>query len=440
MTATPLSTEEMVALCKQYTFWSWSAQDSVNPIAMDRAEGIYFWTPDGKRYIDMNSQLMCVNLGHGNQKVIRAIQEQAGKLAYAGPNMASEVRAQIGPRLAKHTPGDLNKFFFTLGGAEANENAIKLARQFTGKQKIITRYRSYHGATAGAITLTGDYRRWANEPGMPGVVRVFDPYRYRCTFCKNQPDGCTMDCLNHIEEVIQYEGPQTIAAMFIETVTGTNGLIVPPDGYLQGLRQLCDKYGILLVCDEVMAGFGRTGAWFAVDHWNIVPDLLTMAKGLTSSYLPLGCVAMSGQIADHFRKNVYYGGLTYNAHPMSLAAAIATIEVMEEEDLVGNARRMGQVMAALHDDLKAEHVSVGDVRSIGLFGVLELVKNRDTKEPLPAAEMGKVSAYLKEHGLYHFAAGHLLFTNPPLIITEPELKEAFEIINQALALADQAAK
>ena len=440
MSATAMSSEEMVSLSKQYTFWSWSAQDSVVPIPMDRAEGIYFWTPDGKRYIDMNSQLMCVNIGHGNKKVIRAIQDQAEKLAYAGPSMASEVRAKIGPLLAKHTPGDLDKFFFTLGGAEANENAIKLARQFTGRQKIIVRYRSYHGATAGAISLTGDYRRWANEPGIPGVVRVFDPYRYRCAFCKNNPGGCTMDCLNHIEEVIQYEGPHTIAAMFVETVTGTNGIIVPPDGYLPSLRQLCDKHGILLVCDEVMAGFGRTGEWFAVDHWNIVPDLMTMAKGLTSSYLPLGGVAMSGKIADYFGKNVFYGGLTYNAHPMSLAASIATIEVMEEEDIVGNAKRMGKVMAALHDDLKAEHPSVGDVRSIGLFGVLELVSNRETKQPLLTAEMGKVSAYLKEHGLYHFAPGNLLFTNPPLIITEPELKEAFDIINQALQIADQAAQ
>ncbi len=440
VTTVSMTAEEMVALCKQYTFWSWAAQDSVNPIPMEHAEGIYFWTPDGKRYIDMNSQLMSVNIGHGNKKVIRAIQDQAAQLAYAGPSMASEPRARIGPLLAKHTPGDLDKFFFTLGGAEANENAIKLARQFTGRQKIIARYRSYHGATAGAITLTGDYRRWANEPGIPGVVRVFDPYRYRCAFCKNNPDGCTMDCLNHVEEVIQYEGPHTIAAIFIETVTGTNGLIVPPEGYVPGLRQLCDKYGILLVCDEVMAGFGRTGEWFAVDHWGVVPDLLTMAKGLTSSYLPLGCVAMSDRIAAHFGQNVYYGGLTYNAHPLSLAAAIATIEVMEEEDIVGNARRVGKVMAQLHDDLKAEHPAVGDVRSIGLFGVLELVKNRETKEPLPASDMAKVSAYLKEQGLYHFAPGNLLFTNPPLIITEAELKEAFEIINQALALADQAVK
>ena len=443
MATTSMSAEEMVALCKQYTFWSWAAQDSVNPIAMDRAEGIYFWTPDGKRYIDMNSQLMCVNIGHGNKKVIRAIQDQAEKLAYAGPSMASEVRAKIGPLLAKHTPGDLNKFFFTLGGAEANENAIKLARQFTGKQKIIVRYRSYHGATAGAISLTGDYRRWANEPGIPGVVRVFDPYRYRCTFCKNNPGGCTMDCLNHIEEVIQYEGSHTIAAMFIETVTGTNGLIVPPDGYLQGLRELCTKHGILLVCDEVMAGLGRTGEWFAVDNWGVVPDIITMAKGLTSAYLPLGCVAMKESIAEYFGKNVYYGGLTYNAHPMSLAAAVATLEVLENEDVIGNARRMGKVMSTMLDDLKAEHPSVGDVRSIGLFGVIELVKNRETREPLApfnvdgTEPMKKLGGYLKEHGMYAFTHWNLLFTNPPLIITERQLKEAFDIINEALAITDK---
>lgn len=433
-----LSAQDIVNLSKQYTFWSWAAQDAVNPIPMTRAEGVYFWDADGKRYVDMNSQLMCVNIGHGHPRVIKAIQEQAARLAYAGPSMATEVRAEIGPLLAAHTPGDLDKFFFVLGGAEANENAIKLARQSTGRHKIIVRYRAYHGATAGAITLTGDYRRWANEPGIPGVVRVFDPYRYRCAFCKNNPGGCTLDCLNHIEEVIQYEGPHTIAAVLIETVTGTNGLIVPPDGYLPGLRQLCDQYGILLICDEVMAGFGRTGEWFAVDHWGVVPDIMTMAKGLTSSYLPLGAVAIGGQVADYFRKNTFYGGLTYNAHPMSLAAAIETIKVMEDEDIVGNAKRMGMVMARLLDDLKAEHPSVGEVRSIGLFGVIELVKNRETKEVMPVDEMAKASVYLKEQGLYHFAPGHLLFTNPPLIITEAQLKEAFNIINEALAITDQA--
>ncbi len=439
-----MTADEMIALCKKYTLWSWSAQDAVNPIPMERAEGIYFWDPNGKRYIDMNSQLMCVNIGHGNKHVIQAIQDQAAKLAYAGPSMATEVRAKIGPMLAKHTPGNLNKFFFTLGGAEANENAIKLARQYTGRQKIITRYRSYHGATSGAITLTGDPRRWANEPGIPGVVRAFDPYQYRCPFCKHNPNGCSMDCLNHIEEIMMYENPESIAAVFIETVTGTNGLIVPPDGYLQGLRELCSKYGILLICDEVMAGLGRTGEWFAVDNWNVVPDIITMAKGLTSAYMPLGCVAMSEPIAEHFGKNVYYGGLTYNAHPMSLAAAVATIEVLENEDVVGNAKRMGKVMSSLLDDLKAEHPSVGDVRSIGLFGVIELVKNRETREPFAPFNvdndpvMKKLGGYLKEHGMYAFIHWNNLFTNPPLIITEEQLKEAFDIINGALAITDQA--
>ncbi|HET7378006.1 MAG TPA: aminotransferase class III-fold pyridoxal phosphate-dependent enzyme [Anaerolineae bacterium] len=439
-----MTAEEMIALCKKYTLWSWSAQDAVNPIPMARAEGIYFWDPNGKRYIDMNSQLMCVNIGHGNQHVIKAIQDQAAKLAYAGPSMATEVRAKIGPMLAKHTPGDLNKFFFTLGGAEANENAIKLARQYTGRNKIITRYRSYHGATAGAITLTGDPRRWANEPGIPGVIRAFDPYEYRCPFCKHNPSGCSMDCLNHIEEIMMYENPNTIAAVFIETVTGTNGLIVPPDGYLQGLRELCTKHGILLICDEVMAGLGRTGEWFAVDNWGVVPDIITMAKGLTSAYLPLGCVAMKESIAEYFGKNVYYGGLTYNAHPMSLAAAVATLEVLENEDVIGNARRMGKVMSTMLDDLKAEHPSVGDVRSIGLFGVIELVKNRETREPLApfnvdgTEPMKKLGGYLKEHGMYAFTHWNLLFTNPPLIITEQQLMEAFDIINEALAITDQA--
>lgn len=437
-----MSAEEIVELCKKYTFWSWAAQGKVNPIPMVRAEGIYFWDADGKRYIDMNSQLMCVNLGHGNQRVIDAIKQQAEQLTYAAPSMATENRARIGPMLAKHTPGDLNTFFFTLGGAEANENAIRLARQFTGRNKIIVRYRSYHGATAGAMTLTGDPRRWANEPSMPGVVRAFDPYRYRCVFCKNNTDGCTMDCLNHIEEIIMYEGAQHIAAVFIETVVGTNGLIIPPDGYMQGLREMCDRYDILLIVDEVMAGFGRTGEWFAVDHWNVVPDIMTMAKGLTSAYLPLGCVAMSDRIAAHFDQNVYFGGLTYNAHPMSLAAAIAALQVMEDDDVIGNAKRMGIVMAGLLDDLKSEHPSVGDVRSIGLFGLIELVKNRETREPLApfnasSPAMDELSAFLRENGVFAFIHWNNLFTNPPLIINEDQLKEAFDIINRGLEIADK---
>jgi len=441
----PMTSAEMVALTKKHTFFSWSAQGAVNPIPMVRGKGVYFWDADGKRYLDMNSQLMCVNIGHGDQRVIDAIKAQAEELVYAGPGMATRVRAEIGPLLAGVTPGDLDKFFFTLGGAEANENAIKLARGYTGRQKIITRYRSYHGATGGAISLTGDPRRWANEPGVPGVVRVFDPYKYRNPLYRegDSDEDFARRCLDQIEEVIMYEGPQTIAAVFIEPVTGTNGIIIPPAGYLRGLREICDRYGILLVCDEVMSGLGRTGAWFAVDHWQVVPDLLTMAKGLTSAYMPLGAVAMNHKIADYYADKVYYGGLTYNAHPMSLAAAVANLNVLKDDDLVGNSDRMGKVMAGLLDDLKAEHPSVGDVRSIGLFGIVELVKDRRTKEPMApfngsSPEMNRLAAYFKEHGLYVYTHWHTFFTNPPLSITEAELREAFEVINMALEITDAA--
>jgi taurine--2-oxoglutarate transaminase len=440
-----MSAAEMVALTKKHTFFSWSAQESVNPIPMVKAKGVYFWDANGRRYLDLNSQLMCVNIGHGDQRVIDAIKAQADELAYAGPGMATRVRAEIGPLLASVTPGDLNMFFFTLGGAEANENAVKLARGYTGRQKIITRYRSYHGATAGAISLTGDPRRWASEPGMPGVIRVFDPYQYRSPLYRagDSQQVFARKCLDQIEEVIMYEGPHTIAAVFIETVTGTNGLIVPPDGYLQGLRQICDRHGILLVCDEIMCGLGRTGAWFAVDHWNVVPDLLTMAKGLTSAYMPLGAVAMSAKIAEYYQDKVYYGGLTYNAHPMSLAAAVANLRVLQEDDLVGNSQRLGHVMAGLLDDLKAEHPSVGDVRSIGLFGAVELVKDRRSKEPMApfngsSPEMNRLGAYFKEHGLYVFVHWNTFFTNPPLSINEAELRQAFEIVNAALTITDAA--
>jgi taurine--2-oxoglutarate transaminase len=440
-----MSAEEIVELTKKHSFFSWSAQDSVNPIPMAKAKGCYFWDANGKKYFDLNSQLMCMNIGHGDQRVIDAIKAQAEELVYAGPGMATKVRAQIGQELAEVMPGDLKRFFFTLGGAEANENAIKMARGFTGRQKIITRYRSYHGSTAGSITLTGDHRRWANEPGIPGVIRVFDPYKYRSPLYRegDSDEVFARKCLDQIEEVIMYEGPHTIAAFFLETVTGTNGIIIPPEGYLQGLREICTRHGILLVCDEVMAGLGRTGAWFAVDHWQVVPDLMTMAKGLTSAYMPLGAVAVSEKIYDYYRDKVFYGGLTYSAHPMSLAAAVATLRVLKEDDLVGNSKRMGQVMADLMEDLKAEHPSVGDVRSIGLFGCLELVKDRHTKEPMgpyvgSSPEMTKLGAYLKEQGVYNFTWRNMLHTNPPLTVTEAELREVFEIVNKALEITDKA--
>src|SRR5438874_481599 len=330
-----MSGEEMIALSKKHTLFEWSAQSKVDPIPVAHAKGIYFYTPEGKRYIDFNSQLMCVNIGHGDERVIRAIQDQLAVLAYANPFMATEPRARLGPKLAELAPGDIDVFFFTNGGAEANENAVKIARLATGRHKILARYRSYHGGTAGAMTLTGDPRRWANEPGISGVVHVLDPYHG----IERGWDSAEQS-LALLEEVIQLEDPQTIAAFILETVTGTNGILVPPDGYLQGVRELCTRHGILMICDEVMSGFGRTGEWFAVNHWNVVPDILTMAKGLTSAYMPLGAVMVSDAIAKYYENHVLASGLTYGAHPVSCAAAIAAISVYEEDDLVGNTRRM----------------------------------------------------------------------------------------------------
>jgi taurine--2-oxoglutarate transaminase len=440
-----LSAAEIIELSKRHTIFSWSAQGALNPIPMVRGEGIYFWDADGKRYMDMNSQLMCVNIGHGNRRVIEAIKRQADELAYAGPGMATPVRARVGRMLAELTPGDLNHFFFTLGGAEANENAIRIARMVTGRQKIMVRYRSYHGATLGAISLTGDPRRWANEPGIPGVIRFFDPYKYRSHLYRDgdTDEEFTRRCLDELEETIQYEGGHTIAAIFVETITGTNGVIVPPDGYMQGLRAICDKHRILLVCDEVMCGLGRTGTWVGVDHWNVVPDIITMAKGLTSAYLPLGAVAVSQRIAAHFDQNVYYGGLTYNAHPMSLAAAEACLQVMIDDDMVAHTRRMGAVLTELHQEMKRKHPSVGDVRSIGLFGVMELVRNRATREPMApfnstSPEMQRLSAFLRDSGMYAFVNWNNLFTNPPLCITEEQLRDSFQIVDKALEITDAA--
>ena len=430
--------EEMVALTKKHTLFEWSAQSKVDPIPVARAKGIYFWTPEGKRFIDFNSQLMSVNIGHGDPRVIEAISKQAAVLAYANPFMATEPRARLGAKLAAITPGDIDTFFFTNGGAEANENAIKIARQFTGRHKILARYRSYHGGTAGAVALTGDPRRWAAEPGMPGVIRVFDPYHGI-----ERGWDTTEQALSTIEEVIQLEGPQTIAAFILETVTGSNGVLVPPDGYLRGVREICTKHGILMIADEVMAGFGRTGKWFAVEHWNVVPDLICMAKGLTSSYLPLGAVGMRHHIAQYFQDKVFYGGLTYNSHPMSCAAALATIAVYEEDHLIDNAQEMGKILKTLLAELAAKHPSVGAVRSIGLFGIVELIRNRKTREPLApyngtSAEMAALGKFFREQGLYTFVRWNTFFTNPPLCIQESEMREAFAILDRGLEITDRA--
>lgn len=426
------SGEQIVALAKKHTLFEWSAQSAIDPLPVARARGIYFWTPEGKRYIDFNSQLMCVNIGHGDGRVIRAIQEQAAVLAYANPFMATEPRARLGAKLAEICPGDIDAFFFTNGGAEATENAIKIARWYTGRRKIVAFYRSYHGATGGAISLTGDPRRWAAEPGIPGIVHVLNPYH------GIQRGWDTAEAaLAYLEEVIQLEGADTIAAIIMEPVVGTNGVLVPPDGFIQGVRALCDAYGILLIADEVMAGFGRTGRWFSIEHWNVVPDLMTMAKGLTSAYVPLGAVGMRRRIADHFRERVFAGGLTYNSHPLACACALATIAVYEEDRLIERAAEMGRVMARMLDDLQRRHPCVGAVRSIGLFGIVELVRNRRTREPMApfngtSPEMQALSRFFRDEGLYTLVRWNTFFTNPPLCISEAELAEAFAIIDKGL--------
>jgi len=441
-----LSDSEILPLSLEHSFWTWSAQAKVEPIPVKRAKGVYFWDVNDKRYLDFNSMVMCVNIGHGDERVVNAISEQAHQLAFAGPPMATRPRALLGKLLTEITPGDLNRFLFTLGGADANENAIKLARAFTGRHKILARYRSYHGATAGAMAATGDPRRVAWEPNlMPGVVHFLDPYRYRSTFHRSNPNTTeeefTQDYLNHLEEIIQYEGPDSIAAILLETVTGTNGIIIPPEGYLQGVRRICDRYNILLIADEVMSGFGRTGRWFAVDHWNITPDLMTVAKGLTSGYAPLGAVAMSAEIAEFFNERPYQSGLTYNAHPICLAAAIANIQVMHEDRLVEKAAAMGSVLHRLLADLGEQHPSIGEVRSIGLFGIVELVRNRKTRQPMApfngtSPEMAALRQYMLDHGVYLYTHWHTVLIIPPLCIDEDQLAEGFAILDEALRITD----
>src|SRR3954454_17376894 len=398
--ASTMSSAEIVELSRKHTFFSWSVQGQLDPIAIDRAEGVYLYTPEGKRILDFNSQLMSVNIGHGDRRVVDAITEQALKLQYVQPAFATEPRARLGEKLAEILPGDLDKVFFTLGGAEAIENAIKLARHYTGRHKVLARYRAYHGATMGAMTLTGDPRRWANEPGLVGVVRYPDTHRWG----EKEPRPVE-ESLRGLEDVIRYEGPHTIAAIFLETIVGTNGILIPPDGYIQGVRALCDKYDILMVADEVMAGFGRTARWCAIDHWGTAPALMTMAKGLPTSYLPLGAVAMSRKIADKFETQMYYGGLTYSSHAGSCAAALATISVYEEDGLIQNSARLDGVMRSHHERLYAKHPSVGAIRNLGLFGLIDLVRTREPFTPLPpfngtSDEIKAVAKYLRDNGLY----------------------------------------
>ncbi|MFC6065146.1 aspartate aminotransferase family protein, partial [Streptomyces ochraceiscleroticus] len=422
-----------------------SAQGLIDPLPIAGAEGSYMWDYDGNRYLDFTSQLVNTNIGHQHPKVVAAIQEQAGKLCTLAPGFAVDVRSEAARLIAERTPGDLDKIFFTNGGAEAVENAVRMARLHTGRSKVLSTYRSYHGATAAAINLTGDPRRWPSDTASAGVVHFWGPYLYRSPFhAESEQQECER-ALRHLEDTIAYEGPQSIAAIILETIPGTAGIMVPPPGYLAGVREICDRYGIVFILDEVMAGFGRTGRWFALDHFDVVPDLVTFAKGVNSGYVPLGGVAISAEIAVTFDQRPYPGGLTYSGHPLACASAVATINAMAEERIVENAAEIGEkVIGPALRDIAERHPSVGEVRGMGAFWALELVKNRETHEPLVPynasgadnAPMAKFAAACKERGLWPFLNMNRTHVVPPCTITEGEAKEGLAALDEALTTAD----
>jgi taurine--2-oxoglutarate transaminase len=437
-TSKQITSKQIIADNREYTMFSWSVQSASNPMHLARGQGVWFWDGDGNRWLDFSSQLINLNIGHQHPKMLEAIKKQVDELCFAGPGFATEPRGDLGKRLAEVT--GLAKSFYTLGGSEANENAMKMARLFTGRDKIITRYRSYHGATMGGMTASGDPRRWPVEPGIPGIVRVFDPYCYRCPFGKT-PDSCRRECVSHIEEIIQMEGPQSIAAVMVEGITGSNGLLVPPDDYYPKLRALCDRYAILLIDDEVMSGFGRTGKWLATQHYGVKPDIVTCAKGLTSGYMPLGAVVVSKPIADYFETHMLWGGLTYSGHPVCCAAAVANLRIYEEEKIFNNVETQGEYLGARLELMRNRYACVGDVRYKGLFSVIELVKDKATKEPLApfagsSPEMNKLAAFLKSKYVYAFSRFNMLWVCPPLIINREELQQGLDIIEDGLRLID----
>jgi taurine---2-oxoglutarate transaminase len=445
--ADPQAGERIRELDQKHVLHSWSVQSQISPLPVAGAEGRYFWDYEGNRYLDFASQLVNVSIGHQHPKVVAAIKEQADKLCTIGPPMAHEARSELARLLAEVTPGDLTMSFFTNGGAEANENAVKLARWYTGRHKVIARYRSYHGATAGAVTLTGDPRRWPAEPGIPGVVRMLDPYTYRCP--AGHPDPCPV-CSGapHLEEILQYEGPETVAAVIMETIVGTNGVIVPPDGYLRSIREVCDRHGIVLIFDEVMAGFGRSGRWFACEHWDVVPDILTVAKGINSGYVPLGAMVVGERLADWVQDKYFAGGLTYSGHVLACASAVASIEAFREEGIVESSAAMGDVLAEELPRLAESHPSIGDVRGKGLFWGVELVRDRETREPLvpfnaageAAAPVARMAKAAMERGLYLFVHWNVVMIAPPLTITREELDEGLGVLDEVLAIADEYAR
>ena len=430
---------------RQHVFHSWSAQGALNPLVVAGGEGAWFWDDNGRRFLDFSSQLVNVNIGHQHPKMIAAIKEQADRLCTVAPFHANDARSEAARLIAELAPGDLDMVFFTNGGAEATENAMRMARLHTGRHKILTTYRSYHGATAGAIQATGDPRRWPSEPSMPGVVKFWGPYTYRSAFHSADDVEESRRALQHLEEVIMVEGAHTVAAIMLETVVGTNGILVPPPGYLQGVRELCDRTGIVMICDEVMSGFGRCGEWFAVDRWDVTPDLICFAKGVNSGYLPLGGVVISRGIADTFRDRPFPGGLTYSGHPLACASAVASINIFKEEKIVEHARHLGDdIIGPELEKLKAKHPSVGDVRGVGVFWAIELVRDRATRQPLvpfnaagaDAKPMMDLVAACKERNLWPFTHFNRLHVVPPLVITDQEMRDGIAIIDEALSVAD----
>jgi taurine--2-oxoglutarate transaminase len=431
---------------REHVFHSWSAQAQIDPVPIADAQGSWFTDYTGKRYLDFSSQLVNVNIGYQHPKLVAAIQEYAGRQCAIAPSFANDMRSEAARLLSELAPGDLNKVFFTNGGADAIEHAVRMARLHTGRHKVLTTYRSYHGATAGAIMLTGDPRRWASEPGMSGVVHFWGPYLYRSAFHAQTEQEETDRALQHLRDTLMVEGPATVAAIVLETVVGTNGILVPPPGYLEGVRRICDEHGILMVADEVMAGFGRCGEWFAVDHWGVTPDLITFAKGVNSGYVPLGGVLISDEVAATFADRAYPGGLTYSGHPLACASAVASITIMREEGIIEHARRLGsEVIEPALTKLAENHPSVGEVRGLGVFWALELVRDRKTREPLvaynaggaAAAPMNELVAECKRLGLWPFTHFNRTHVVPPCTTSADEIAEGMAILDQALDVADR---
>lgn len=437
-----MSGEEIKETQKKYVLQSWSKQGNINPIPVKSAEGIYYYDFDGNRYTDMASQLVNLNLGYGNKDIADAIKEQVDKYCYIGPSLGSEPRAELAKMIIDLLPDTFGKVFFTNAGADANENAIKIARMFTGRKKIFSRYRSYHGSSFGAGNLTGEPRRYPLEPGIPGFVKFFDPYIYREPIEFKSEEEATNYYLTKLREQIIYEGPDSVAAIVMETITGSNGIIIPPKGYLPGVRKICDEFGIVMICDEVMAGWCRTGKMFAFENFDVVPDLVTFAKGVTCGYVQLGGVAVSTKIAEYFDDNMLSCGLTYSGHPLACAAGVACVNYYKKANILDNVNSVGAVLAVALEALKEKHPCVGDVRHIGLFSCVELVKDKATKEPLvsygkdPEGKMGKIIAMLKERKFMTYSHENMVFVCPPLIITKEQILEELAKLDEVLSIVD----